>query len=234
MDIISRISFFIAGKIVNGVSRAIENKINPPKYEPPIFPDRMDCGQLEQYLKNGQWKEADIETANLMLKHTHNATRISEWSRFNFNPIFWPYKDLKTIDNLWTEYSEGKFGFSAQLQVWLACGGNKSFRLGTNDPGTYPDFSEFFSRKKIAEETYYKFIKEIGWRIRKPDEMSEYDYDKKYYHELAFRGSLLKGQLPLLIYMTDYSSCMMSKIYGSPNSNKWIIEDLCYRLMKSE
>jgi hypothetical protein len=30
-----------------------------------------------------------------------------------------PIQDLKTIDTLWTIYSKGQFGFSAQKQVWI-------------------------------------------------------------------------------------------------------------------
>ena len=30
-----------------------------------------------------------------------------------------PVKDLKTIDNLWTFYSDGKFGFSVQRKIWI-------------------------------------------------------------------------------------------------------------------
>lgn len=35
-----------------------------------------------------------------------------------------PNVDLKTLDTLWLTYSEGKFGFSVQRELWLALGRN--------------------------------------------------------------------------------------------------------------
>jgi hypothetical protein len=34
-----------------------------------------------------------------------------------------PCDDLRTIDQLWVEYSQGHFGFSVQKKIWLEVGG---------------------------------------------------------------------------------------------------------------
>ncbi len=34
-------------------------------------------------------------------------------------------EDLRTIDQLWVKYSNGRFGFSVQKRIWHSIGGNK-------------------------------------------------------------------------------------------------------------
>jgi predicted NACHT family NTPase len=96
--------------------------------------------QLETFLKNGQWKEADQETDRLMLqivgKEADQGLSIEDIQNF-------PCDDLCKIDKLWVYYSKGKFGFSVQKKVWMACGGI---------PGEY-DW-----------DVYKKFANQVGWR----------------------------------------------------------------------
>ena len=75
---------------------------------------------LERYLKNGQWKEADSETYRLMI--TEVGKDKGQW----FSPedlLNFPCEPLKVIDGLWVKHSVGKFGFSVQKEMYLECGG---------------------------------------------------------------------------------------------------------------
>jgi hypothetical protein len=54
-----------------------------------------------------------------------------------------PKEELKIIDQLWVKYSNGKFGFSVQKQIWINCGGT---------PGVY------------NSDVYKKFADTVGWR----------------------------------------------------------------------
>ena len=75
---------------------------------------------LERYLKNGQWKEADDETYRLMI--TEVGKDKGQW----FSSEDWlnfPCEPLKAIDGLWVKHSGGKFGFSVQKEMYLECGG---------------------------------------------------------------------------------------------------------------
>ncbi len=81
----------------------------------------VDYTQLQGLLKKGQWKEADQETLNVMLKA---ADRISEnWLNSESIKNF-PCTDLRTIDQLWIKYSKGRFGFSVQKKIWQEVNGN--------------------------------------------------------------------------------------------------------------
>ena len=96
--------------------------------------------QLENFLKNGQWREADEETTRLMLLI---AKREDEgWLDVESLENF-PCEELRTLDKLWVDYSKGKFGFSVQKKVWMDCGGI----LGEYD-----------------YDVYKKFVGQVGWR----------------------------------------------------------------------
>ncbi len=49
-----------------------------------------------------------------------------------------PYKDLRTINQLWLAASKGKFGFSVQKQIWINLGG----QLGQYDKNVFKHFLE--------------------------------------------------------------------------------------------
>ncbi|NES75425.1 MULTISPECIES: GUN4 domain-containing protein [Okeania] len=75
----------------------------------------VDYSKLCDLLATGKWREADIETAKLMLKITNRENR----DKLNINSInHLPCTDLRTINQLWVKYSNGKFGFSAQKEIW--------------------------------------------------------------------------------------------------------------------
>jgi len=79
----------------------------------------VDYTRLRDLLKAGEWKEADQETLAVMLKatRTKNKMWLSDESIENF-----PCTDLRTIDQLWVKYSNGRFGFSVQKRIWESVG----------------------------------------------------------------------------------------------------------------
>jgi serine/threonine-protein kinase len=100
----------------------------PAKYE-----------KLQKLLAAGEWKAADQETARVMLQV---AGREQErWLDIESIEKF-PCEDLRTIDQLWVKYSNGRFGFSVQKNIWLECGG------------------------EADHKTECKLGDRIGWRVR--------------------------------------------------------------------
>jgi len=75
----------------------------------------VNYSRLQQLLAAGNWKEADQETTKVMLQV---AGREREgWLRtFDINNF--PCEDLRTINQLWLHYSNGKFGFSVQKEIY--------------------------------------------------------------------------------------------------------------------
>ncbi|MBW4623968.1 MAG: GUN4 domain-containing protein [Brasilonema octagenarum HA4186-MV1] len=76
---------------------------------------------LRDLLVSGRWKEADHETLRIMLNLTNREQEgwLNVASIHNF-----PHEDLRAIDQLWVESSNGRFGFSVQQRIWKSVGGN--------------------------------------------------------------------------------------------------------------
>jgi GUN4-like len=76
--------------------------------------------ELEQLLINQKWREADLKTNELML----NLLSKLHWGQVKIEDLqkFTP-EVLKTIDEMWLKYSQGKFALSVQKRIWLESGG---------------------------------------------------------------------------------------------------------------
>ena len=98
----------------------------PRQVDPDLISYILDvrCSLLEDYLKNQQWQEADVETWQVMLqtvgREKGDFLRVEDIENF-------PCEDLRKIDQLWVKYSNGKFGFSVQKQIYQSLGGTKEY-----------------------------------------------------------------------------------------------------------
>ncbi len=146
------------------------------KSEPEIEPEPkielksevgVDYSKLKELLGQKKWKEADKETHKIMLKVANQEIRgyLDDGDIKKF-----PSADLRTIDQLWVKYSNGKFGFSVQREIYLNCGA----QLDEKYPG---------------DKIWYKFSEQIGWR--KNGKFINYD-------EITFDASTPKGCLPCM------------------------------------
>lgn len=101
----------------------------------------VDYTRLRDLLAAEKWKEADRETLALMLivcnQQKNGWLDVEGINRF-------PCIDLRTIDQLWVNHSNGRFGFSVQKQIWRSVGG----------------------KLNADWETYCRFGERVGWRIR--------------------------------------------------------------------
>ncbi|MBO1053080.1 MAG: TIR domain-containing protein [Dolichospermum sp. DET73] len=70
--------------------------------------------KLEYSLKERRWIEADEITKDLLLKVAN--VQQNYFSVTDFHNI--PCKDIRKIDKLWTDYSNGHFGCRAQIDIW--------------------------------------------------------------------------------------------------------------------
>ncbi|MBW4599845.1 MAG: GUN4 domain-containing protein [Calothrix sp. FI2-JRJ7] len=104
----------------------------------------VDYTRLRDLLKAQQWREADNETLTVMLKASGRETK--GWLNIESIRNF-PCTDLRTIDKLWVKYSNGRFGFSVQKQIYLEVGG--------------------ILDGKYREEAWEKYKNRVGWRIEK-------------------------------------------------------------------
>ena len=107
----------------------------------------VNYSQLQQLLAAGNWKEADQETGKVMLHAALGEdARLARWKREGWvstrDICNFPCEDLRTIDQLWLRYSNGKFGFSVQKQIYESLGGTSEYN----------------------EKVWKKFCDRLGWR----------------------------------------------------------------------
>jgi hypothetical protein len=76
---------------------------------------KVDYFLLEKLLISKKWKDADEETRNIMLKvfGSDQERWVSDENGQNFSCL-----TLKKIDQLWLRYSDRRFGYSVQKDIW--------------------------------------------------------------------------------------------------------------------
>ena len=103
-------------KISGDIAIQIEESVRSELYG--AIPSAMgaDYSRLRYLLWSQLWQEADQETENVLLKALHPKT-LEPLDRDTILQL--PCVDLMTIDHLWSRYSNGRFGFKAQQQIYL-------------------------------------------------------------------------------------------------------------------
>jgi GUN4-like len=100
----------------------LEEKISVmPATSPAISEAGMDYWQLTKLLETGKWRKADEHTWEIWLQIS---LREEEGWLTPADIDSLPCTDLRTIDRLWQEYSNGRFGWTVQQQIWESVAGN--------------------------------------------------------------------------------------------------------------
>ena len=94
---------------------------------PLISEVEADYTSLQNLLLAQKYQEADCETYQVVLKVAQRERQ--GWLRHSDIDDF-PTADLQTIDRLWVTYSNGRFGFSVQKQIYQGLGGTRGYNEG--------------------------------------------------------------------------------------------------------
>jgi hypothetical protein len=141
----------------------------------------LDCEKLKQLLESGKLKDADYETKQLLLEL---AGRKKEgWLRPEDIKSL-PSEALVAIDQLWTKYSNGRFGFSVQSKIWREMGCNSSADT---------------SIQTVSENRFGQFM---YWRV---SSMWLFPWDSFSYDMQAPQGSLPREYIFILSGYWSYS-----------------------------
>lgn len=115
---------------------------------------QVDYSAVQQALMQQAYEDADRLTL-LKLCELAGSTAIQrKWLYFTEVAQF-PVADLRILDTLWSVYSEGKFGFAKQREIWLS--------VGKNWERLWP---------KIAwkkENLWTRYPKEFIWNLTAPE-----------------------------------------------------------------
>ncbi|MGI2908082.1 protein kinase domain-containing protein [Tolypothrix sp. VBCCA 56010] len=131
---------------------------------------RMDYTRLRDFLAAGKWKEADQETARVILAVAgrEDERYLDGESIDNF-----PCEDLRTIDQLWVKYSNGHFGFSVQKRIYQSLGGTKEYddkiweafgdRVGWRKGGEWVEYGDTTFDMRAAQGNLPELVSPRGF-----------------------------------------------------------------------
>ncbi len=135
---------------------------------------RVNYTKLHNLLAAGKWEEADRETTRRILQVIRKRWWENRWWTWwtvtKEDILSFPCADLRTINSLWLNHSNGKFGFSVQRDIWVSVGGNPS-------NSSYYDWN-----------IYEKFAERVGW-------LKEGNWVN--YSEMTFNINAPPGHLPV-------------------------------------
>ncbi|MEP0910400.1 GUN4 domain-containing protein [Leptolyngbya sp. GB1-A1] len=114
----------------------------------PLTSERgIDYSSLQTLLAEQQFEAADRLTLEKLCELAGNLALQRKWLYFTEVEKF-PTADLKTIDALWRVYSEGKFGYSVQREVWLGVSKNWEklwFQIGWKSGNSWTRYPQEFT-----------------------------------------------------------------------------------------
>lgn len=157
--------------------------------------DEEIYGKLENYLRIGDWEEADNETVAVIIKiltkelgdeftsdlednkrkikNGYFITNINLQGLSAENIILIPAIHLKYIDQLWTKYSSGRFGFSVQKRI-----------------------AREIEQRNHHYGSLIRFGKRVGWHV---------DGDWIVITDIEFSTNAPPGHLPYQLYIAANS-----------------------------
>ncbi|XP_043705844.1 tetrapyrrole-binding protein, chloroplastic [Telopea speciosissima] len=123
---------------------------------------------LQHHLSSKDYRQADEETRRLLIVLAGEAAQERGYVFFS-EVQFISESNLQTIDNLWRQYSNNKFGYSVQKRIW-----GKVNR----------DFTRFFMK--------------VGWMKKLDTEVEQYNY-RSFPSEFVWelKDDTPEGHLPL-------------------------------------
>jgi hypothetical protein len=123
-------------------------------------PSGVDYRPLNNLLQQRNWQDADEETAERLLEavgRSGGELTLADVARI-------PCEDLQVVDRLWTDYSQERFGLSAQWQIWQNLGQGNDYN----------------------ERLWKTFSNRVAWRVN-----SQWvDYDELQFETSAPAGHL--------------------------------------------
>ncbi len=155
----------------------------------------IDYTKLRNLLREKKWSEADIHTYQLVEQIVKTAKQQNEHIFIELNTIAeFSCPDIRTVDSLWKKYSDNKFGFSPQQEVWQ----------NVNQKG---DFST---------QTWRRFATKVGWK--KGEVINGTGY--LLYDELDFEPSKAPaGHLPWWFALPDEEQKVIKSLFARCNLN---------------
>ncbi|MEM8720118.1 MAG: GUN4 domain-containing protein [Cyanobacteria bacterium P01_G01_bin.39] len=160
----------------------------------------IDYTKLRNLLRDKKWSEADILTYQLVEQVVKSAKQQNKHVFIELKTIAeFACPDIRTADFLWKKYTNNKFGFSPQQEIWQS----------VNQKG---DFST---------QTWRRFATEVGWKEGEIASGSGY----LLYDQLDFEPKQAPvGHLPWWFALPDESQKVIKSLFARCNLNPTVEE----------
>lgn len=162
-------------RIISILESTVDQQDSPPidqdNQVESVAKNLVDYTKLRDLLAAGEWQKADRETETVMIKA---AGREQEGWLTEEDLNAFPCEDLRIIDQLWVKYSNGRFGFSVQKEIWQEIEANK---------------------KEEDVEIWKEFGNRIGWRMND---------SWVGYRNLNFTLDAPQGHLPEWVFVSGF------------------------------
>ncbi len=155
----------------------------------------IDYTSLRDQLKAKKWEEADRQTYQLIDRIIKTAKNKNQRMFIELKTIAeFSCNDIRTIDALWKKYSDNKFGFSPQQQVWQTVNQNGDF----------------------STQTWRQFATEVGWKTGDVTSGSGY----LLYEQLDFDPAKAPvGHLPWWFALPEEQQNVIKHLFARCNFN---------------
>ncbi len=181
--------------------------------------------QLAYYLAALKWKEADEETLKVMLevagREKQGYLELDDIRAF-------PCEDLRIIDQLWVNYSNGRFGFSVQKKIYLEEGGILEGSRTSSFKKILAPFKTIYARfgGRVRDDddelyqAYCRFGDRVEWKVKEGwigyNEVKYSTFAKKghlpFYPILSASLKWFSLKLPLKRVTGDEGSTLFSRV----------------------
>jgi GUN4-like/ARM-like repeat domain, GUN4-N terminal len=124
---------------------------------------QVDLTMLQNLLVQQKFEDADRLTSKLMCQLASKDAAARGWIYFSEIAAI-ATLDLQTIDQLWTIYSEGKFGFVVQRRIWLSLGKKWEdfwLQIGWKKDGSFTRYPGGFSWNMKAPKGHLPLSNQI-------------------------------------------------------------------------
>jgi len=148
--------------------------------------------ELTKALALNQWQNADQITTKIMLFLCHKKS-VKQILADDINRL--KNQEIWQIEQLWSKYSKGYFGFTAQLNQWQSIGGKLFYT-----PDEYWRFAE----------TYLQFSSRLQWRKWTWFPIPFVSQKWRSYNNLIFNINAPKGHLPSFLY---WEGCNITDVF---------------------
>ncbi|MEG5032200.1 GUN4 domain-containing protein [Microcoleus sp. AT3-D2] len=179
------------------------------------YKSQASTNTLRDLLASGKWREANKETERLLAVTTNRAMGLPRnQERYRLNPKTLqrciPCSILRTVDQLWVQYSDGRFGFSIQLGILEECKKADDWkkkevqefdRINSSgygiQGGRVHSYFQGYGFSPLADPVELVILWErLGWITRGYTD-GRYTYFNRDIPDLNYSLSAPKGQLPV-------------------------------------